>query len=140
VASAPLSHHSKESTTIPRHGNAKIPRQKTVEKIPLPWRGAENSKNFWWGGSRNIAGIAASSGRWLSGVKATGRVIGRSGDFAYGCVINQLRRKFRWNFRHPSYGWELEAVDLDNEGPRYNRWLSGAKDTSVPYFIYQKHR
>jgi len=73
-------HHS-------RHGNPKIPRQKTAAKIPLPW-GAENSKNFWWGGLRNIAGFAAPSARWLRLRSATRRVIERTGDLAYGCVIN----------------------------------------------------
>ena len=46
VASSHLTHHSTATTIPPRHSNPKIPRQKTVEKIPLSWRGAENSRNF----------------------------------------------------------------------------------------------
>jgi len=35
----------------------KIQRKNRVGKIPLPWRGDKNSKNFWWGGLRKIAGL-----------------------------------------------------------------------------------
>ena len=65
-----------------------IPSSEDFQKIPLPWRGAENSLNFRWGGLREIAGFAASSGRWLRLRSVTGRRSVRIGGFAYGYVIN----------------------------------------------------
>jgi len=63
VASSRLSHHSKESITFPGNSNPKVHRKKSVVKIPLHWRGAKNSLNFWWGGLRRFrdCGIESTS-------------------------------------------------------------------------------
>ncbi len=118
---------------FPCHSNPKIPRQKTAEKIPLPWRGAENSKNFRWGGLRKIAGFPASSGRWLSGVEATGHWKQQILQYS----LNHPTKN-SLNFRHPSMGGEFFRQSSD-EGiwvtftrkmmDSFEWWLSGAEAT-----------